>query len=73
MNALDTELKTALRDALAGLAEDPAVRAVVLTGVGRHHLGHQAQLESLLRGQRRAEQQELLRLGHPDQAGQRPR
>ena len=35
MNALDTELKTALRDALAGLAEDPAVRAVVLTGVGR--------------------------------------
>lgn len=35
MNALDTELKTALRDALAGLAEDSAVRAVVLTGVGR--------------------------------------
>ncbi len=35
MNALDTELKTALRDTLAGLAEDSAVRAVVLTGVGR--------------------------------------
>jgi 2-(1,2-epoxy-1,2-dihydrophenyl)acetyl-CoA isomerase len=35
MNALDTDLKTALRDALAGLAEDSAVRAVVLTGVGR--------------------------------------
>ena len=35
MNALDTELKVALRDTLAGLAEDPAVRAVVLTGAGR--------------------------------------
>jgi 2-(1,2-epoxy-1,2-dihydrophenyl)acetyl-CoA isomerase len=35
MNALDTELKTALRDALAQAAEDPAVRAVVLTGSGR--------------------------------------
>lgn len=35
MNALDTELKTALRDALAEAAEDPAARAVVLTGAGR--------------------------------------
>jgi 2-(1,2-epoxy-1,2-dihydrophenyl)acetyl-CoA isomerase len=35
MNALDTELKTALRDTLSRVAEDPAVRAVVLTGSGR--------------------------------------
>jgi 2-(1,2-epoxy-1,2-dihydrophenyl)acetyl-CoA isomerase len=35
MNALDTELKVALRDTLAALAEDDAVRAVVLTGSGR--------------------------------------
>lgn len=35
MNALDTELKTALREALTSAAEDPAVRAVVLTGSGR--------------------------------------
>jgi 2-(1,2-epoxy-1,2-dihydrophenyl)acetyl-CoA isomerase len=35
MNALNTELKTALRDTLAAAAEDPAVRAVVLTGTGR--------------------------------------
>jgi 2-(1,2-epoxy-1,2-dihydrophenyl)acetyl-CoA isomerase len=35
MNALDTELKTALRDMLTQVAEDPAVRAVVLTGSGR--------------------------------------
>jgi 2-(1,2-epoxy-1,2-dihydrophenyl)acetyl-CoA isomerase len=35
MNALDTELKTALRDALTQAAADPAVRAVVLTGSGR--------------------------------------
>jgi 2-(1,2-epoxy-1,2-dihydrophenyl)acetyl-CoA isomerase len=35
MNALDTELKTALRDTLLGAAEDPQVRAVVLTGNGR--------------------------------------
>jgi 2-(1,2-epoxy-1,2-dihydrophenyl)acetyl-CoA isomerase len=35
MNALDTELKSALRDTLAAVAEDPAVRAVVLTGTGR--------------------------------------
>lgn len=35
MNALDTELKTALRDALRQAADDPAVRAVVLTGSGR--------------------------------------
>jgi 2-(1,2-epoxy-1,2-dihydrophenyl)acetyl-CoA isomerase len=35
MNALDTELKVALRDTLAAVAEDDAVRAVVLTGSGR--------------------------------------
>jgi 2-(1,2-epoxy-1,2-dihydrophenyl)acetyl-CoA isomerase len=35
MNALDTELKVALRDTLAAAAEDPAVRAVLLTGSGR--------------------------------------
>ena len=35
MNALDTELKVALRDTLAALAEDDAVRAVLLTGSGR--------------------------------------
>ena len=35
MNALNTELKTALRDTLAEAAEDTAVRAVVLTGAGR--------------------------------------
>ena len=35
MNALDTELKVALRDALAEAAADPRVRAVVLTGSGR--------------------------------------
>jgi 2-(1,2-epoxy-1,2-dihydrophenyl)acetyl-CoA isomerase len=35
MNALDTELKLALRDTLAAAAEDPQVRAVVLTGAGR--------------------------------------
>lgn len=35
MNALDTELKTALRDALRQAADDPAVRAVLLTGSGR--------------------------------------
>ncbi|HYJ77953.1 MAG TPA: enoyl-CoA hydratase-related protein, partial [Actinomycetes bacterium] len=35
MNALDTELKVALRDTLAEVAEDDAVRAVVLTGAGR--------------------------------------
>ena len=35
MNALDTELKVALRDALAAAAEDEDVRAVVLTGSGR--------------------------------------
>jgi 2-(1,2-epoxy-1,2-dihydrophenyl)acetyl-CoA isomerase len=35
MNALNTELKTALRDTLLGAAEDPHVRAVVLTGNGR--------------------------------------
>jgi 2-(1,2-epoxy-1,2-dihydrophenyl)acetyl-CoA isomerase len=31
---LSTETKTALRDTLNGLADDPAVRAVVLTGAG---------------------------------------
>lgn len=35
MNALDTDLKVALRDALAEAADDPQVRAVVLTGRGR--------------------------------------
>src|SRR4029453_1962785 len=35
MNALNLELKEALRDALAQAAGDPAVRAVVLTGTGR--------------------------------------
>ncbi|MDP9397092.1 MAG: enoyl-CoA hydratase-related protein [Actinomycetota bacterium] len=34
-NALDTALKEALRDTLAEVAADPAVRAVVLTGAGR--------------------------------------
>ncbi|MGH8969061.1 MAG: enoyl-CoA hydratase-related protein [Actinomycetes bacterium] len=35
MNALDTELKVALRDTLAAAADDAEVRAVVLTGTGR--------------------------------------
>lgn len=35
MNALDTGLKVALRDALAQAGADPQVRAVVLTGSGR--------------------------------------
>lgn len=35
MNALDTETKEALRDALAGAARDEGVRAVLLTGTGR--------------------------------------
>ena len=35
MNALDTELKVALRDTLARVAEDDAARAVLLTGAGR--------------------------------------
>jgi 2-(1,2-epoxy-1,2-dihydrophenyl)acetyl-CoA isomerase len=35
MNALDTELKTALRDTLGTAAEDHGVRAVLLTGNGR--------------------------------------
>jgi 2-(1,2-epoxy-1,2-dihydrophenyl)acetyl-CoA isomerase len=35
MNALDTALKERLRDTLRDVAEDPAVRAVVLTGAGR--------------------------------------
>jgi 2-(1,2-epoxy-1,2-dihydrophenyl)acetyl-CoA isomerase len=35
MNALDDELKTALRDTLAAAAQDPDVRAVLLTGSGR--------------------------------------
>ena len=35
MNALDTELKTTLRDVLLDAAEDSDVRAVVLTGNGR--------------------------------------
>lgn len=35
MNALDTEIKVALRDTLRAAADDPGVRAVVLTGTGR--------------------------------------
>jgi len=35
MNALNTELKTALRDTLLAAADDPSVRAVLLTGSGR--------------------------------------
>ncbi|MBC3983934.1 enoyl-CoA hydratase/isomerase family protein [Streptomyces sp. AC536] len=35
MNALNTELKVALRDTLRQAADDPAVRAVLLTGSGR--------------------------------------
>jgi 2-(1,2-epoxy-1,2-dihydrophenyl)acetyl-CoA isomerase len=35
MNALNTELKVALRDTLRAAAEDDAVRAVLLTGTGR--------------------------------------
>jgi 2-(1,2-epoxy-1,2-dihydrophenyl)acetyl-CoA isomerase len=35
MNALDTETKIALRDALRQAADDPEVRAVLLTGSGR--------------------------------------
>jgi 2-(1,2-epoxy-1,2-dihydrophenyl)acetyl-CoA isomerase len=35
LNALDRALQDALRDALAALADDPSVRAVVLSGVGR--------------------------------------
>ncbi|MCF2532927.1 enoyl-CoA hydratase-related protein [Yinghuangia soli] len=35
MNALDTDTKVALRDAVLRAAEDPEVRAVVLTGTGR--------------------------------------
>ncbi|TVL93988.1 enoyl-CoA hydratase/isomerase family protein [Streptomyces sp. SAJ15] len=35
MNALNTEVKEALRDTLRQAAEDPAVRAVLLTGTGR--------------------------------------
>jgi 2-(1,2-epoxy-1,2-dihydrophenyl)acetyl-CoA isomerase len=35
MNALNTELKVALRDALVSAADDPEVRAVLLTGAGK--------------------------------------
>ncbi|WP_432015073.1 enoyl-CoA hydratase-related protein [Streptomyces sp. HD1123-B1] len=35
MNALNLDIKVALRDALLQAAEDPAVRAVLLTGSGR--------------------------------------
>ncbi|HEY4569286.1 MAG TPA: enoyl-CoA hydratase-related protein [Kribbella sp.] len=35
MNALDTTTKVLLRDTVQAAAEDPAVRAVVLTGTGR--------------------------------------
>jgi len=54
MNALDVPLKEALRDTLAGLAEDRSVRAVVLTGAGtrafcvgqdlREHVAHLSKL-----------------------------
>src|SRR5689334_4816814 len=35
LNALDEELKVALRDRLEELTNDPSVRAVVVTGAGR--------------------------------------
>ncbi|RYY55272.1 MAG: enoyl-CoA hydratase/isomerase family protein, partial [Comamonadaceae bacterium] len=35
-NALDTELRAAFADAVAEVRDDPAVRAVVLTGAGGH-------------------------------------
>jgi 2-(1,2-epoxy-1,2-dihydrophenyl)acetyl-CoA isomerase len=35
LNSLDSELKGALREAVASAASDPATRAVVLTGAGR--------------------------------------
>lgn len=35
VSALDTELATALADAVEGVADDPDVRALVLTGTGR--------------------------------------
>ena len=35
LNALNDELKVALRDAIGEIRDDPAVRAVVLTGAGR--------------------------------------
>ncbi|GAA1973904.1 enoyl-CoA hydratase-related protein [Kitasatospora viridis] len=35
-NALDVPTKVALRDAVTAAAEDPAVRAVLLTGAGEH-------------------------------------
>jgi 2-(1,2-epoxy-1,2-dihydrophenyl)acetyl-CoA isomerase len=35
MNALNTEIKTALRDTLLAAADDPGVRAVLLIGTGR--------------------------------------
>ena len=35
LNALDVAMKVALRDTLAEVADDPAIRAVVLTGSGR--------------------------------------
>jgi 2-(1,2-epoxy-1,2-dihydrophenyl)acetyl-CoA isomerase len=35
LNALTVAVKVALRDALEGIATDPAIRAVILTGAGR--------------------------------------
>ena len=35
LNSLSLELKVALRDTLDKLADDPGVRAIVLTGAGR--------------------------------------
>jgi 2-(1,2-epoxy-1,2-dihydrophenyl)acetyl-CoA isomerase len=35
LNSLDVELKVALREAVAGLADDPTCRAVLLAGAGR--------------------------------------
>ena len=53
MNALDHAMKVGLRDTLAALADDPTVRAVVLTGTGRSFCvgqdlrEHASNLESL--------------------------
>lgn len=54
-NGLTAELKAALRDALAAVAADESVRAVVLTGAGRHFCV----------GQDLAEHAEALRAGAP--------
>jgi 2-(1,2-epoxy-1,2-dihydrophenyl)acetyl-CoA isomerase len=56
MNSLDVATKDALRDAVVGVAEDPAVRCVVLTGTGR----------AFCVGQDLKEHVELLRKGDSD-------